>query len=38
MGKTGINVATRGMALIVAAIGVKFIMTGIRNELPGLMG
>lgn len=36
MGKTGINVATRVMALIVAAIGVKFIMTGIRNELPGL--
>lgn len=38
MGKTGINVATRVMALIVAAIGVKFIMTGIRNELPGLVG
>lgn len=38
MGKTGINVATRVMALIVAAIGVKFIMTGIRNELPGLAG
>jgi multiple antibiotic resistance protein len=36
MGKTGINVATRVMALIVAAIGIKFIMTGIRNELPGL--
>ena len=37
MGKTGINVATRVMALIVAAIGVKFIMTGIRNQLPGLV-
>ena len=37
MGKTGINVATRVMALIVAAIGVKFIMTGIRNELPGMV-
>ena len=36
LGKTGINVATRVMALIVAAIGIKFIMTGIRNELPGL--
>jgi multiple antibiotic resistance protein len=24
------------MALIVAAIGVNFIMTGIRSELPGL--
>jgi multiple antibiotic resistance protein len=34
MGNTGINVATRVMALIVAAIGIKFIMTGIRNELP----
>jgi multiple antibiotic resistance protein len=38
MGKTGINVATRVMALVVAAIAIKFIMTGIRNELPGLMG
>jgi multiple antibiotic resistance protein len=38
IGKTGVNVATRGMALIVAAIAIKFIMTGIRNELPGLMG
>jgi multiple antibiotic resistance protein len=37
IGKTGINVATRVMALIVAAIGIKFIMTGIRNELPGLI-
>jgi len=38
IGKTGVNVATRGMALIVAAIAIKFIMTGIRNELPGLSG
>jgi multiple antibiotic resistance protein len=38
MGKTGIHVTTRVMALIVAAIGVKFIMTGIKNQLPGLMG
>lgn len=37
MGRTGINVATRVMALVVAAIGIKFIMTGIRNELPGLI-
>jgi multiple antibiotic resistance protein len=36
LGKTGINVMTRVMALIVAAIGVNFIMTGIRSELPGL--
>ena len=38
MGKTGMNVVTRVMALFVAAIGIKFIMTGIRNELPGLAG
>jgi multiple antibiotic resistance protein len=36
LGKTGINVLTRVMALIVAALGVNFIMTGIRSELPGL--
>ena len=35
-GKTGINVVTRVMALIVAALGVQFIMTGIKNEIPGL--
>ena len=38
LGRTGINVMTRVMALIVAAIGVNFIMTGIRSELPGLAG
>jgi multiple antibiotic resistance protein len=36
LGRTGINVITRVMALIVAAIGINFIMTGIRSELPGL--
>ncbi|MCK1655307.1 MarC family protein [Bradyrhizobium sp. 131] len=36
LGRTGISVMTRVMALIVAAIGVNFIMTGIRSELPGL--
>jgi small neutral amino acid transporter SnatA (MarC family) len=36
LGKTGINVMTRVMALIVAAV--NFIMTGIRSELPGLAG
>lgn len=36
MGKTGINVITRVMALIVSAIGIDFIMTGIKNEFPGL--
>lgn len=38
IGRTGINVATRVMALIVAAIGVSFIMTGIANRFPGLAG
>ncbi|WP_283815242.1 MarC family protein [Bradyrhizobium brasilense] len=38
LGKTGINVMTRTMALIVAAIGVNFIMTGLRSELPELAG
>lgn len=37
LGRTGINVATRVMALFVAAVGVHFIMTGLRNQLPGLM-
>jgi len=36
LGKTGINVATRVMALIVAALGVKFVITGIKNEIFGL--
>ena len=36
LGKTGINVATRVMALFVGAVGVHFIMTGLRNQLPGL--
>lgn len=36
LGKTGINVATRFMALIVASLGVDFMLTGIRNQLPGL--
>lgn len=36
IGKAGINVATRVMALFVAAIGVHFIVTGIRTALPGL--
>ncbi|WP_377831111.1 MarC family protein (plasmid) [Bradyrhizobium lupini] len=36
LGRTGISVMIRVMTLIVAAIGVNFIMTGIRSELPGL--
>lgn len=38
IGKTGINVATRGMALVVASIGIHFIMTGIKNQIPVLKG
>jgi multiple antibiotic resistance protein len=37
LGRTGINVATRVMALFVAAVGVHFILTGLRNQLPGLL-
>jgi small neutral amino acid transporter SnatA (MarC family) len=36
LGATGINVATRVMALIVASVGINFILTGIKNKLPGL--
>jgi multiple antibiotic resistance protein len=36
IGKTGVNIATRVMALFVAAIGINFIFTGVRSELPGL--
>ena len=36
LGKTGINVATRVMALIVASLGVNFIATGLKNQFPGL--
>ena len=32
MGRTGINIATRLMALLVAAIGINFIITGIKNS------
>jgi len=38
IGKTGVNIATRIMALFVAAIGINFIFTGVRSELPGLAG
>jgi multiple antibiotic resistance protein len=36
LGTTGINVATRLMALIVASVGINFIVTGLKNEFPGL--
>lgn len=36
LGMTGINVATRVMALIVASVGIDFIVTGLKHALPGL--
>jgi multiple antibiotic resistance protein len=36
LGSTGINVATRLMALIVASVAVDFIVTGLRNMLGGI--
>jgi multiple antibiotic resistance protein len=35
LGTTGINVATRVMALVVASVGINFILTGIKNQLRG---
>lgn len=37
IGNTGINVATRVMALVVASLGVNFILTGLKHQLPGLL-
>ncbi len=36
LGQTGINVITRIMGLILAALGIEFIANGVRNLLPGL--
>lgn len=36
LGRTGINVVTRIMGLIIAAIGVEFITNGLKQLLPGL--
>jgi multiple antibiotic resistance protein len=38
LGMTGINVTTRVMALIVASVGINFIVTGLKNQFPGLRG
>jgi multiple antibiotic resistance protein len=36
-GGTGINAATRVIALFVAAVGVHFLITGLRSQLPCLL-
>lgn len=36
LGTTGINVVTRIMALIVAAVAIEFILSGLKNQFPGL--
>jgi multiple antibiotic resistance protein len=36
LGNTGINIATRLMALVVASVAIDFIMTGIKHQLAGL--
>ena len=36
LGQTGINVITRIMGLLLMALGIEFIVTGIRNLFPGL--
>jgi small neutral amino acid transporter SnatA (MarC family) len=32
----GINLATRLMALIPASVGINFIVSGLKNQFPGL--
>lgn len=36
LGRTGINVVTRIMGLIMAAIGIEFIANGLKQLFPGL--
>jgi multiple antibiotic resistance protein len=38
LGRTGINIVTRIMGLIMAAIGVEFIANGLRQLFPLLAG
>ena len=38
LGKTGINIVTRIMGLIIAALGVEFVTNGLKQLLPGLSG
>lgn len=38
LGQTGINVITRIMGLLLMALGIEFIVTGIKALFPGLLG
>jgi multiple antibiotic resistance protein len=38
MGQTGIRVMTRIMGLLLAAIAVQFVITGVRDALKGVLG
>ncbi|MGL5250579.1 MAG: MarC family protein, partial [Enterovibrio sp.] len=38
LGQTGINVVTRIMGLILAALGIEFVANGVRALFPGLVG
>ena len=38
MGRTGINIATRILGLLVAAVAVEFIVEGLKTMLPALAG
>jgi small neutral amino acid transporter SnatA (MarC family) len=37
LGQTGINVITRIMGLLLMALGIEFIVTGIKSIFPGLL-
>jgi small neutral amino acid transporter SnatA (MarC family) len=37
LGQTGINVITRIMGLLLMALGIEFIVTGLKTIFPGLL-
>jgi small neutral amino acid transporter SnatA (MarC family) len=37
MGKTGINVVTRIMGLIMMSLGIEIMVAGLKHMFPGLM-